>query len=355
MARPRVDPSQRAAGLALANDDNRVSVVMPVRQEGHGFRQVLAAVARQDCPLLDRIVVALGPGNDGTALLVDQWARSDPRVLVLPNPEGIVSTGLNRALAAVSSRYVVRIDGHCLVPADYVSRLLSTAARTGASCTGPRLRTIGTSRTQQAIAAAMSSPFGVGRSRFRTAARSGYVDTVAFGLYERELLLRLGGFRPELVRNQDDELNARLRRSGGTIYLDADVCVDYYPRSSLLALWRQYYEYGYWRTVTARAFGDHLGVRQLAPGLLVGGLAVGCAVAALGAPLLLQLEALSYGVVLALMVLQTGRRTSDAAVAVLSGPAAAVLHLSYGCGLWRSLLRPSALTGDRLRAAVMRP
>lgn len=316
-----------------------VSVMMPVRREGKGLQQVLAAVTSQDCSRLDRIVIAVGPGDDGTAELVAQWAALDPRILVLPNPEGIVSTGLNRALSAVTSRYVVRIDGHCLVPPDYVSRLLDTVQRTGAACAGPRLRTVGVTRVQRAIAAAMSSPLGVGGSRFRTSTRSREVDTVAFGLYEREQLLRLGGFRVELVRNQDDELNARLRRSGGKIYLDADVCVDYVPRRSLRALWNQYFEYGYWRTVTARGFGDRLRVRQATPGVFVAGLAGGAVLALLGQPLPLVLGLAAYSLVLGLLVLQTAARTADLAVAVLSAPAAAVLHLSYGAGLWRSLLR----------------
>jgi GT2 family glycosyltransferase len=233
----------------------------------------------------------------------------------------------------------VRVDGHCLVPPDYVARLVATAERTGASCTGPRLRTIGTTRVQRAVAAAMSSTLGVGGARFRTSTESGFVDTVAFGLYDRELLLELGGFRPDLVRNQDDELNARLRRAGGTVYLDADVCVDYYPRSSLRSLWRQYYEYGFWRTVTARTYDDRLGWRQGVPGLFVAGLVGGALLALLGWWLPLVVGLVAYALVLSALVVQTARRTSDLPVALLSAPAAAVLHLAYGCGLWVSLLR----------------
>lgn len=331
-----------------------VSVMMPVRQEGAGLRQVLDAVRAQDCPDLEHIVIAVGPSTDGTAELVADLARSDARLLVVANPEGIVSTGLNRAIHAVSSHYVVRIDGHCLVPEDYVSRLLATALRTEASCVGPRLRTVGRDRVQRAVAAAMSSSLGVGGSRFRTSTSSGWVDTVAFGLYERALLLRLGGFRPELVRNQDDELNARLRRSGGAIYLDASICVDYYPRRSLLAVWRQYYEYGYWRTVTARAFADPLRTRQAVPGVFVAGLAVCSGAAAAGTSLPLLLALGSYSGVLLLLVGQTARRTSSPLVALLSAPAAAVLHLSYGIGLWHSALRRSVLPRGRAGSEVAR-
>jgi succinoglycan biosynthesis protein ExoA len=321
-----------------------VSVIMPVRHEGSRLPEVLAAVQAQDCL---EILVAVGPSRDGTEQIVRAAAARDPRLRVLPNPEGIVSTGLNRAIRVARGRQVVRIDGHCLVPPGFVAHLRATAARTGASCVGPRLRTVGAGLVQEGIAAAMSSPFGVGAARFRTSDTSGYVDTVAFGLYETAALLLLGGFREDLVRNQDDELNARLRRAGGTVYLDADVCVDYYPRATFRGLARQYYEYGYWRTVTARLHGDALRPRQLAPGAFVAGLVVTGVVAATGRPAALALLALAYSAVVVLLVLQTQRRTGRVLVALLSAPAALVLHLSYGWGLWRSLLRPSILVPAR--------
>ncbi|MCW2779519.1 MAG: glycosyltransferase family 2 protein [Frankiales bacterium] len=316
---------------------------MPVRQEGARLQAVLAAVSAQDCPELDQIVVALAPGDDLTERLVLAWAAEEPRAVVIANPEGIVSPGLNRALAASYQRYVVRVDGHCLVPPDLVSHLLATVRRTGATCAGPRLRTCGEGHVQRGIAAAMSSSLGVGGARFRTSTASDWVDTVAFGLYERGVLARLGGFRPELVRNQDDELNARVRRDGGRIYLDADVCVDYFPRDSLRGLGRQYYEYGYWRTVTARTCGDALRVRQLVPGLLVAGVAGGAVLAAVGLwqPLAAGLSLYALG--LLALAGQSLRRTRRVLAAAVSPAAGAVMHLAYGAGLWRSLLRPSML------------
>lgn len=316
-----------------------VAVMMAVRQEGAQLEAVLASVLAQDYPRLGHVAIAVGPSTDTTRELVARAAAQDPRVLVLPNPEGVVSTGLNRALGVITEPLVVRVDGHCLVPPHYVSTLVADVRATGASCVGPRLRTVGRTRLQRAVAAAMSSVLGVGASRFRTSGRSGDVDTVAFGIYERQTLLALGGFRPELVRNQDDELNARLRRAGGRIYLDADLSVDYFPRATLRGVWRQYFEYGHWRTVTACTCGDRLGLRQLAPGVLVGGLVGGAALAALGQPWPVLGAVSAYAALLAGLALQTLRRTHQPAVAVLAVPAALVLHLAYGCGLWCSALR----------------
>lgn len=316
-----------------------VSIMMPLRQEGSGLRRVLEAVVAQDYPALDSIVVAVGPGSDQTAEVVAEVARQSTKIIPIANPEGIVSTGLNRALEQIRSEYVVRIDGHCLVPPDYVSRLVATALVTGADCIGPRLRTVGSSAKQRGIAAAMSSPFGVGGARFRTSTRSGFVDTVAFGLYRRSVFERIGGFRKELVRNQDDEFNSRLRRSGGRIYLDASVVVEYFPRSSFRALWRQYFQYGYWRIITARFLADRLRPRQLAPPSLVLGLALAVILAVSGTPLPLVVVVVAYATVLMLCGLHSFLFTRSTAAALTGAAAAALLHLAYGSGSWWSFLR----------------
>jgi len=312
--------------------------MMAVRNEGPGLGPVLEAVAEQDYPAIDQTVVAVGPSSDHTQEIVDSAARRFHGIFPVTNAGGFVSTGLNKALRMISASYVVRIDGHCLVPRDYVSRLVRTIEATGADCVGPRLDTVGHTPKQRGIAAAMSSPFGVGGAKFRTSAKSGYVDTVPFGLYRRAVFDRIGPFREELVRNQDDEFNGRLRRSGGSIYMDADVVVRYLPRNSFGGLWRQYFQYGYWRTIGARFLGSPFRPRQLAPGLLVLVLTIGGTGVIAGHPLLLLVTALAYGCVLALCAIHVARRAKSLRTAVISAAAAATMHLAYGSGSWWSLL-----------------
>jgi succinoglycan biosynthesis protein ExoA len=317
----------------------RVSVMMAVRHEGPGLRQVLEAVAAQDYPGLDRIVVAVGPSSDCTEDVVTEAAHRHDKIVQLDNRAGIVSTGLNKALDHIGGDYVVRIDGHCMVPPDYVSRLVEASQATGADCVGPRLDTIGRTTRQRGIAAAMRSPFGVGRAKFRTSTSSGYVDTVAFGLYKREVFDRVGVFREELVRNQDDEFNARLRRLGGRVYLEADVVVRYFPRDSFRALWRQYFQYGYWRMICARFLGDPFGPRQAVPALFVLAVALGLVLLAFGLALPLLVLLSAYAVVIALCGIHALRTAKSLRVALAGIAAAVVLHVAYGSGSWWSLAR----------------
>jgi succinoglycan biosynthesis protein ExoA len=169
---------------------------------------------------------------------------------------------------------IVRVDGHCEVAPDYVRRCV-THLRDGADAVGGPLETIGQTPMASAIALAMSSTFGVGNAAFRTVShRTMTVDTVAFPAYTRAVVDRLGRFDEELVRNQDDEYNYRLRRHGGVIRLASDIRSRYYSRGSLRSLWRQYFQYGYWKVRVLQKHPRQMCLRQFVPPVFVATLAI---------------------------------------------------------------------------------
>ena len=143
---------------------------------------------------------------------------------------------------------IIWIDGHCEVESDYVSRCVYHLQHSGAQCVGGPIETVGSSYCAQAIALGMSTPFGVGWSRFRTDKdRTMFVDTVAFPAYTREAIDRVGPFDEELKRDQDEEYNYRLRKLGGKILLSSDVRSRYFGRSTLKSLGKQYFQYGMYK------------------------------------------------------------------------------------------------------------
>ncbi|HTR97345.1 MAG TPA: glycosyltransferase family 2 protein, partial [Candidatus Acidoferrales bacterium] len=311
-----------------------VSIVLAVRNEARHIQRALDSVSAQDWPYGRlEILVVDGGSTDGTIAIVDRFVARDPRVRRLANPAGHVAAGLNAGLAAARGDVVVRVDGHCRVPANYV-RAGVEALRAGlAECAGGPVRTLGEGFVGRAIALAMSTPFGVGGARFRWAREAGEVDHVPFGVWRREVFERLGGFDPALVRNQDDEFSDRLRRAGGRIRLLPGAAVDYWCRSSLPALARQYFGYGFWKVrVIRRRGGWPSSPRHLAPAALLLALVLGSALAlgtgrivfALAAP---GLEA-SF---LAVATLVTLARKRDAS-ALLLPAAIATMHLAYGAG-----------------------
>jgi succinoglycan biosynthesis protein ExoA len=245
-----------------------VSVIMPVRNEESFIRRSLGALLRQTYPAeLLEIIVADGMSTDRTRDVIGliKYETRIP-IKVVDNPARIAPSGLNRAVAAARGEIIVRVDGHCEIEPDYIEHCVRHLQDGKADGVGGPIETIGETLPAQAIAAAMSSKFGVGGSAFRTTrGREMYVDTVAFPGYRRETLERAGAFNEELVRNQDDEYNYRIRKAGGRILLTPDIRSRYYSRSSLGSLWRQYFQYGYWKIRVLQLHPKQMSLRQFVP------------------------------------------------------------------------------------------
>jgi hypothetical protein len=166
------------------------------------------------------------------------------------------------------------------------------------------------------------------------------VDTVPFGCYRRELFARLGGFDEDLIRNQDDEFNARLIQQGGKVMLLPDLTARYYARPTLRQLARMYFQYGLFKPLVARKVGRVMTIRQLVPAGFVAALAVTLAAALLfpGTAWLLGTLAILYG---AAVIGSSAPYARDEGVAcalalLIVFP---TLHISYGVGFWRGLWR----------------
>ncbi len=191
--------------------------------------------------------------------------RNKWNIRLIDNPAHIVPTALNRGLRAAQGQIIIRVDGHALIAPDYVRRCVEALSATGADDVGGPMRAEGVSYMAKAIATATSSPFGVGSARFHYTEKAGWVDTVYMGAYRREVFDRIGLFDEELVRNQDDEFNFRLIRAGGKIWLDPQIRSTYFSRSTLRALWKQYFEYGFWKVRVIQKHGRPASWRHLVP------------------------------------------------------------------------------------------
>jgi succinoglycan biosynthesis protein ExoA len=325
-----------------------VSVVLPIRNEAAFIGRALASVLTQDYPA-DRleVLVADGRSTDATRDIVGFFeGRSSGRVRLIDNPGEIVPTGLNAAIATATGDVIVRVDGHCEVPPDFVRRAVLHLSRDAVDCVGGILDTVGETRTARVIAAAMSAPFGVGGSAFRSAdatSTGGYsmlTDTVAFPAFTRDAIARAGWFDEELVRNQDDEYSYRLRRLGGRILLAADMRARYYSRGTMRGLWRQCFEYGYWKVRVLQKHPRQMRARHFVPAMFVAALAAGADVVAF-APWLWPLPASIIALYLAAAAAASAatahrhgwwRHVSEWRLVPLLAACFATMHVAYGVG-----------------------
>ena len=319
-----------------------VTLIMPIRNEAAFIERSLGAVLAQDYPAeLLEVLVVDGMSDDGTRDIVAQMLEDRPSSRLLDNPRRIVPTAMNIGLEDASGDVIVRVDGHAVVEPDFVSQCIQALDETGADCVGGSIRTVSTTATAQAIAEAMGSPFGVGDARFRTTHdRSMWVDTLAFGAYRRQVFDRVGLFDEELVRNQDDEFNYRLRAAGGRIWLDPRIRSTYYARSTFRSLWRQYYQYGYWKVRVFQKVPGSAQLRHWAPPLfalaVLGGLVGSILLPVLRVPYLggLLVYVAASLIASALVAARKGWRHLLRLPIVF-----ATLHLAYGLGFWAGMIR----------------
>jgi succinoglycan biosynthesis protein ExoA len=242
-----------------------VSVVIPARDDASHLPAAVEAVLTQDYPRALELVIAVGPSQDGTEDVAAGLSAEHPPVRVVENPAGTTPAALNRAIGASAGEIVVRIDSHSEPPPGYVRRAVEVLQATGADNVGGVQQAVGTTPFQRAVAAAMSSPFGVGDAKFHYGGEPGPTDTVYLGAFRRSALDRTGGFDESLLRNQDYELNWRIRATGGTVYFHPDLAVVYRPRDTWRGLARQYHEYGRWKREVLRRHPRSARWRQLVP------------------------------------------------------------------------------------------
>ena len=243
-----------------------------MRNERQHIEHCLASVVNQDYPLdCMEILVVDGDSYDGCGQLVLDFAASHPTIPIrlLPNPKRIIPAGLNVGIRAARGDVVVRVDAHTTLAPDYVNACVRYLVQGKADNVGGMMVPRGTAFVGQGVALAMTSPFGMGDSKFHYSEREQSVDTVYMGAYWRKTFDSIGLYDETLHVNEDYELNYRLRKAGGTILLSPAIKSTYTPRPSLAALWRQYFRYGYWKVHMLRKHPTSLRWRQALPPLFV--------------------------------------------------------------------------------------
>lgn len=313
---------------------------MPVLNEEHHLAAAVEHVLEQDYPGELEIALAVGPSQDRTRDVADGIASADPRVTVVENPSGKTPSALNAAIGASSHEVVARIDGHAMMPSDYLRVAVETLEETGADNVGGIMAAEGVTSWEQAVAAAMTSKIGVGNARFHTGGEGGPADTVYLGVFRRSALERVEGYDEAFLRAQDWEMNHRIRQTGGTVWFQPRMRVTYRPRRTVRLLAKQYFHYGRWRRVVARQHKGTINLRYLAPPVAVAGNLAGLVGGFLWWPLWLAPAAYAALVTAATLPLGRGLPAASRPMIPL---ALATMHMSWGAGFITS---PPSLGAD---------
>jgi len=204
--------------------------------------------------------------EDDTREKISEFQKAYPQINVFDNPVGIVPTALNILIPRAKGEILIRVDGHCVIAPDYITNCVAHLQEDQVDGVGGPMHSIGEDHISKVIAIAMSSKFGVGGSSFRTeTGETKLADTVPFPAYTRAIIDKVGLYDEELVRNQDDDYNYRIRKAGGKILLAADVRSTYYSRGTLKKLWHQFFQYGFYKVRVMQKNPHQMCLRQFVP------------------------------------------------------------------------------------------
>jgi glycosyltransferase involved in cell wall biosynthesis len=243
-----------------------ISIILPVRNEGQRIKSTLEAIFNQDYPQAEiEIWVADGMSTDCTREIIRCFQQTHPNLYLIDNPGKIVSTGINTAIRQAKGEVIIRVDGHTIIANEYVRQCVALLNDSSADNVGGRMTAEGDTPFGKIVALTTSSPFGVGGAKFHYSEKEEWVDTVYMGAWRREVFNKVGLFDEELVRDQDDEFNYRLREAGGKILLSPKIQSRYAVRSTPRSLWTQYFQYGYWKIRVFQKHPKQMRVRQFIP------------------------------------------------------------------------------------------
>lgn len=279
-----------------------------------------------------------GNSTDGTQQLVKNYVLKNHSFKLLVNNQKTAPHALNLGIRNSNSDYVIILGAHSELDNDFVRKSIDTfSINDQIMCTGGILENVYENETSKIIGHAMSSVFGVGNAHFRTGTKKGYVDTVAFGAYKREIFDKVGLFNEELIRNQDDEFNYRLTSAGFKIYLNPEIKCKYFVRASYGKLFKQYYQYGYWKVYVNMLHGTVTTIRQLVPAAFVLYLFM-LALSALINPFAFLVMSTLFAFYATLALLFAFMQNPKPIIALNIAFTFIILHLSYGLGYIKGIV-----------------
>ncbi|WP_270641862.1 glycosyltransferase family 2 protein [Paraclostridium sordellii] len=318
-----------------------VSVIIPVYNEEKYIEETIMSIENQtyDKSKIEVIVVD-GMSSDKTVDILNNLKdQLNISMKIEINKKRIAPTAMNIGIKVATGDVIIRIDGHSYMDKNFIKEAISFISDRKVDCVGGPIYTINNSFIGEAISKAMSCPFGVGNAKFRYSSEETYVDTLAFGAYKKDVFEEVGLFDEELVRNQDDEFNLRLVRSGGKILLTPNIKSYYYSRSSIKKLWKQYFQYGYWKVRVIQKHKIPSSIRQLVPATFVTTIVTLSVLSIFSKIALVMLSGIlflyiTFSIVFSIMACKFKEKKFIGILPMIF----LILHISYGIGFLKGIL-----------------
>ena len=233
---------------------SKISIIVPVYNEERYIDSCLTSIVESNYNKDNvEVLIVDGGSDDKTTEIIKNYQKKYSFFKLLENPEKIAPISMNIGIKESSGDYLFIISAHASYGKDYFKKLVEICKTKSIECAGPVLITSvkNKTKTANAIKNVLSDKLGVG-SAFRSGVSEiKEVDTVPFGCYKREVFDKIGLYDERLVRNQDIELNKRLKKAGGKIFIVPEIIATYYARENFIDLANNNFQNGRWNMLTA--------------------------------------------------------------------------------------------------------
>lgn len=245
-----------------------IAVVVPCRNEVQFIESCIRAIYACRLPVdtVLHVMIVDGMSDDGTREKIQALNHEFPTLELVDNPFQLTPFAFNLGIKKRKTDFVQIVGARHILSSNYLEKSLEILrSNTGIWCVGGRIENEFINKTGEIISIAMSTTFGMGLGNFRTLEQSGFTDTVTSPMYPAWVFDEIGYFDEELIRNQDDDFNFRVTQAGGKIYFESSISLKYYVRGSYSGLWRQFFQYGYWKVYVNQKHQTVTTYRQLVP------------------------------------------------------------------------------------------
>ncbi len=346
-------------------NDTFISVIIPCRNEENFIKDCLDSIVQQDYQKdMMEVLVVDGMSDDTTADIVRTYEKKYTFIKLFSNPKKIVPTALNIGIKNALGDIIIRVDSHAIYPRNYFSTLVHYAKKLNADNVGGALITLpaNNSRTAKSIAIVLSSPFGVGNARYRLDGKRKReyfeTDTVPFGCYKRNVFNRIGLYDEDLIRNQDNEFNERLKKAGGKIYIVPSLKIRYFARSNYKKLFKMLFQYGYFGPLVDLKLKRPTRIRRYIPTLFVLSITLPLLFAWISGDILLisLMVASIYFIMAILFAIKESCKRKQITLIPYVVLGFVVSHISYGLGYLKGIVDFVILKKDpkRLNTEISR-
>jgi len=324
----------------------QVSIIIPCYNEEKTIGLLLQSLLEQTFPINDlEVIISDGNSEDHTRDVINQFELEHPQMVVrvINNLKRNIPSALNAAIGDAAGEFIIRLDAHSVPANDYIELCVADLTSGKGDNVGGvwDIHPSDDRLMAKCISIAASHRLGVGDARYRYTTEAGEVDTVPFGAFKRDVFTRVGTFDESLLTNEDYELNVRIRKNGGHIWLNPAIRAVYFSRPNLPSLINQYWRYGLWKWRMLRSNPGTIRWRQALPPAFVLSLVV-LFVLAFFHPffgILLGVEFIVYlGVILSGTVPES-IRSHDVRVGAGVSLAIMTMHLSWGAGFLWSMVK----------------